>query len=70
MDDADQVGGEGEVHRLWVGGHVEVEQQQDKEDQVEVEVEALQQPKIFNKYFRSKTFDKRKYPRCKSKVGQ
>ena len=42
VGDADQVGGEGQVHRLGVGGQVQVEQQQAKEDQVEVEVEALQ----------------------------
>jgi len=40
VDDAHQVGGEGEVHGLGEGGQVQVQQQEAKEEQVEVEVEA------------------------------
>ena len=42
MGDADQVGGEGQVHCLGVGRHEEGQEEQAKEDQVEVEVETLQ----------------------------
>ena len=41
VHDADQVGGEGQGGRLRVGGEVHVEEQQRKQQQVQVEVEAL-----------------------------
>ena len=51
MGDADQVGGEGQVHRLGVGRHEEGQEEQAKEDQVEVEVETLNKTKVIHKIF-------------------
>ena len=65
MCDADQVGGEGEVHGLGEGGQVQVQQQEAKEEQVEVEVEALQ---IDNNH-QIRLLAIKSYPGCKAKEG-
>ena len=72
MGDADQVGGEGQVHRLGVSGHEEGQEEQAKEDQVEVKVETLNKTKVIHKIFpvKNTVFEKRNYPRCKAQVGQ
>ena len=70
MGDADQVGGEGQVHRLGVGRHEEGQEEQAKEDQVEVEVETLNKTKVIHKIFpameKIQFLKKWNYPRSKS----
>ena len=65
VGDADQVGGEGQVHRLGVGGNVKVKEQQAKEEQVDVEVEALQ----MKNNHQTRLLANKTHPGCKAKEG-